>query len=464
MSAFEYSKNWMKEANNREFSQLNTSLNYISEVEYTITQNQRDEEIKQLCMQGVSRINGNTKLFSGTLSPGCTTCAAGAWSCLFINGICNANCFYCPAPQDDASVPSTNLLQFTDPREFADYVAHFGFKGVSISGGEPLLTLERTTSFIKTIKDRFADTVHFWMYTNGKLMTSDIASHLADLGVDEVRFDIGATDYNLDKARLAVGKIQTVTVEIPAVPEEESRLKQKMQEMQESGINHLNLHQMRLTTHNARHLLNRKYTYLHGPKVAVRESEQTALNLLGYSQANKSIPVNYCTTVFKHRYQKQASRTRAAYTAEELWESTTANGYIRRIICRPHPETAHRLDALLQGKNPTRWQRLGNDVILHPHLLDARLLPLGEWFVQYYNGQIRQNITYRHAFRNFTIGGRAYVVEKQRVTPEMPVSANELKAVVEGTIEPRTEVPQQHTNADVINCLEVVQGELTPHF
>jgi len=42
----------------------------------------------------------NTKIYSTRLAPGCRICAGGQWSCLFISGICNGTCFYCPAPQN----------------------------------------------------------------------------------------------------------------------------------------------------------------------------------------------------------------------------------------------------------------------------------------------------------------------------------------------------------------------------
>lgn len=45
---------------------------------------------------------------------------------------------------------------------------------------------------------------------------------------DKIHFDFGATDYHLDKLRLATGVIPTDTVEIPAIPEDFQLLKRKM--------------------------------------------------------------------------------------------------------------------------------------------------------------------------------------------------------------------------------------------
>ena len=82
-----------------------------------------------------------TKLIARDLSPGCQLCGTGQWSCLFINNICNARCFYCPASQTQAAQPATGRLEFSDPRDYADYVDTFGINAVSFSGGEPLYSL-----------------------------------------------------------------------------------------------------------------------------------------------------------------------------------------------------------------------------------------------------------------------------------------------------------------------------------
>jgi len=44
--------------------------------------------------QGPEWAFAGTKLYTHSLSPGCSLCGNGGWSCLFINGICNAKCFY----------------------------------------------------------------------------------------------------------------------------------------------------------------------------------------------------------------------------------------------------------------------------------------------------------------------------------------------------------------------------------
>ncbi len=270
------------------------------------------------------------------ISPGCRSCGEGTWSCLFINGVCNSRCFYCPAPQHDVHEPETNTLIFPESGEYVDYLKTFDFKGMSISGGEPLLTFEKSLMFIREARKEMSDDLYIWLYTNGKLFDREKAKMLADAGVNEVRFDIGATDYKTDKVQQAIGIIPNVTVEIPAVPEDFELMKLKMKELKMMGVDFLNLHQLRLTPYNFNNLIDHDYTFLHGEKVTVLESELTALKLLEFSiDENLGLPVNYCSFVYKNRYQKSAARRRHAVKMLKTGETITDSGYIRRMSFLP---------------------------------------------------------------------------------------------------------------------------------
>ena len=193
---------------------------------------------------------------------------------MFITGLCNAKCFYCPASQDKDETPQTQRLLFADPERYAQYVNHFKFSAVSFSGGEPLMVLDRTLRAIETIRRRCSPDVYIWMYTNGILGNEAKFRQLAAAGLDEIRFDLGATDYHLNVLRSAADCVRNVTVEIPAVPEEVERLKHLLPRLCELGVPRLNLHQLRLTAYNAEKLLQHEYTYLHGEQATVLESEE----------------------------------------------------------------------------------------------------------------------------------------------------------------------------------------------
>ncbi|HTP65655.1 MAG TPA: radical SAM protein [Geobacteraceae bacterium] len=300
-----------------------------------------------------------TKVDCRGLSPGCQACGAGSWSCLFVNGRCNARCAYCPAPQDELGMPATNGLPFASAEDYTAYVELFGFTGVSISGGEPLLTPDRTLDFISAVRRRCGRRVHIWLYTNGTLLDRDLCRRLADAGLDEIRFDIGATRYHLKKARLAVGVIPTVTVEIPAMPEDEELIRSKLPELAAAGIDHLNLHQLRLTPHNLEKLAERGYTFLHGEKITVLESELMALRLVRHAlEQAVSLPINYCSFLYKRRFQHASARRRGAAALRAGWEGISEPGYLRTLAVEGEAKAVEAAAAnLREAVAPYLWHR-----------------------------------------------------------------------------------------------------------
>jgi uncharacterized protein len=376
------------DTNRREYGRLYDLLNFASSEKLAAAGVERAELLDWLGRHARFGYAG-TKVDCNGLSPGCQRCGEGGWSCLFVNGRCNGRCFYCPTEQDDDGPPTTNGLAFSSPEDYAAYVAALGFSGVSISGGEPLLTPELTLSYLSAVRKRCGDGVHLWLYTNGTMLTGELCARLRDAGLDEIRFDLGAVRYNLKKLRIAVGCIPTVTVEIPAVPEEEELLKLKLVEMAEAGVNHLNLHQMRLTPYNFGPLTERDYTFIHGEKVTVLESELTALRLVRFGlEQGIALPVNYCSFPYKRRFQHAAARRRAAQSVCAAGEVVTEPGFLRTISAAG---------------------------------------------VRYCDAALLQNPSYRFPFEKIVLEtGRALYLERRPLTPDLELTDAERSALEAG--------------------------------
>ena len=287
---------------------------------------------KELARNLNSWLFNNTKPYYRQISNGCSICGKGKWSCLFITGKCNAGCFYCPTSQLIDEVPTSQNLHFETAEAYAEYINHFKFEGVSFSGGEPLLFFDRTLEYLKEIRKSCSPDIYIWMYTNGILADKEKFQKLADAGLNEVRFDIGATNFKLDKIGFAKGIIPNITIEIPSVPEEKETIKQLLPEMINTGVINLNLHQLRLTKHNAPNLLKRNYTYLHAEQPIVLESELAALEILNYAKTNQlEIGINYCSFFFKNRFQKAGFRRQIANVLANPDSEITEKGFIREI-------------------------------------------------------------------------------------------------------------------------------------
>ncbi len=359
-------------ANQREFGELYQNLDFPDSLALQVADQKRLEYMVEL-QETVTIGSLGTKLDTRRLSPGCRICTEGGWSCLFISGKCNCHCFYCPTSQDDVGMPTTNSVEFAEPSDYVTYLERFGFTGASISGGEPLLTPERSLAFVRAIKDYFGSAMHVWLYTNGTLATVDILTQLRDAGLDEIRFDIGATDYNLEPLQRSVGLIPTVTVEIPAIPEEKERMKGLLGELQDKGVQHLNLHQLRLTPFNYHKLQARNYRFIHGEKVTALDSEIAALEILRHGiRENIDLPINYCSFPYKNRFQGRASRQRNASFLLKGFEALTENGFIRNMTLLGESKKLEKIVISFhkQGYNNTLWNLNGakNRLTLHPSL------------------------------------------------------------------------------------------------
>lgn len=325
MEAMDGWLNGLLNKNRSEFSKWHDFKWANSYIAYEI-QNKRDKLLEDI---GESNLYKATKPFYNHISEGCKICASGKWSCLFITNKCNAKCFYCPVSQDTDETPSTQSLAFENPDDYANYINHFQFQGVSFSGGEPLLYFDRTLEYLKIVREKCNKDIYIWLYTNGILIDEDKLKKLAAHNLNEIRFDIGATAYKLDKVKLAKGLIPNITIEIPCIPEEKNRIIGMLPEMIEAGVTNLNLHHLRLTLFNAEKLVKHRYTIINAERPLVMESEIAALEIIKKAgEEGYKIGINYCSFHYKNRFQKAGYRT--TITQKIFPEAfITENGFIR---------------------------------------------------------------------------------------------------------------------------------------
>lgn len=319
-----------------------------------------------------------SKLHTGKLSPGCLICGEGNWSCLFINHPCTANCFFCPQDRqskDDHPPRVMENLDFVDPKDYVEFLKRFGYRGTGISGGESLLDFDKLLAFIKEMRTTLGRQYYIWIYTNGDLLEDKMLTLLADSGLDEIRFNIYPSEYALDKLEMAVGRSNAVTVEIPAIPEDIETLLQLMQDLDEIGIDYLNLHELITTQFNYRDYIKRDYVFLHHPPLPVYESGQTGLEAFHHALKNDiKTPINYCTSFYKSRFQGKGVRLRYAPLVCKKHESLTESGFIRCLGLRATPPKLEQIVNILNSRGDSfglwAWDEDHTEVFIHPSLLD----------------------------------------------------------------------------------------------
>jgi pyruvate formate-lyase activating enzyme-like uncharacterized protein len=348
--------------------------------EETKQANQQRNELLEALADWVNFGCLRTKPHSGPLSPGCIICGTGGWGCNFINGLCTRRCFYCPQEHMKTErEPQTDSIIFKNPQEHISFIKIFQIRGVGFSGGEPLLALDRLLAHIKAIRQEFGNSVYLWIYSNGDRLNRGRLEMLQKAGLDEVRFDISARKYDLGPVYLAKEYIPTVTVEIPAIPEDFDLVKGLLGKMEAAGVNFLNLHQLMATEYNYKAFRRRNYHFLHQPHIAVFETEICALRLLLFARENQiSLPINYCSSIYKSRFQGRDVRTRKSRILIKGFEEITNAGYIRSFRVLDAKDKLASLVHRLEGANcpPDRWQsdERQTEVAIH-----SELLPYVDW-------------------------------------------------------------------------------------
>ena len=350
-------------------------LSWFSEEEAREAHRQRQELLQALSGWITYSFQG-TKPHSGPLSPGCLICGQGGWGCNFINSLCTRHCYYCPQDRSiqEERESSTDGMVFRNPAEHVFFMETFQIRGVGFSGGEPLLVLDRLLAYIRAIRERFGNSIYLWMYTNGDLLDRSVSKQLREAGLDEIRFDLCARKYDLEPVVLAKEFFPTVTVEIPALPEDFDLLKGLLGEMERVGVDFLNLHQLLTTRFNYKKLLQHPYHFLHQPGIPVFESEICALQLLLFARENTiRLPINYCCHAYRHRFQDRDRRNRISRWGLEGFEEITGAGFIRSFRVVDSPD---RIDDLIRKFqeahcSPDLWQSQDRktEVCIHRDLL-----------------------------------------------------------------------------------------------
>jgi pyruvate formate-lyase activating enzyme-like uncharacterized protein len=333
-------------------------------------------------LSGGARLGAKgSKPYSNSLSPGCEICQSGDWDCNLINRMCTRDCYFCKrhhSVKTDLD-SETEGYTFTTPSAHVDFIKTFGIKGVGFSGGEPLLVKERLLSHIEAIRKEFGHSIYLWVYTNGDLVDREILMKLRDAGLDEIRFNLSAREYDLTPVITAKKYIPTITVEIPAIPEDIELVKSLMVEMQSVGIDFLNLHQLSFKSQNWRELLRHHYHIDCSTGMGIHESEIGALMLLLYAcEQQLRLPVNYCSCVYKSRFQKRGQRIRRARAFFENFQEITNAGFIRSLRVSDSPAKIGDLIRRMTNDacQPSLWNlnQTKTSVVLH-----RSLMPYVDW-------------------------------------------------------------------------------------
>ncbi|WP_202320307.1 radical SAM protein [Archaeoglobus neptunius] len=249
------------------------------------------------------------------LPEGCRLCRRGSKLVLFVTGKCMHSCFYCPISKERSGrdVIYANERKVRSIEDFLEEAELMGADGVAITGGEPLLKIERVAEFLKIAKEL---DMHVHLYTSLPAGEEKLRK-LRKL--DEIRFhppELLKPEAYADSIRAAKKLGMDAGFEIPAL-----RFDERIVEIANDLDAFLNVNQLEVSETNWREIVGRGYAvkdyYVETPEV-----------IKAYEKASK---FHYCSARFKDVAQFRRRLIRMAMNHPEFYE-ITGDGTV--VCCR----------------------------------------------------------------------------------------------------------------------------------
>ena len=262
------------------------------------------------------------------ISPGCIACKSGEWLCAFVGTNCNCKCEGCHNPNVNKGEVSkltgirgdvstcTGINGEVNIDMMLELLAKHKFTGVGISGGEPLMYVDKMIDWITKIKKHHPD-IYIWNYTNGVYADTNTLKKLADAGLDEIRFDLVADNFSgtvMRNMANAVKIIPSVGIEVPVILEQYNQLANAIKIADAVGVKYVNLHDLYVNEKMYKNGLGgykRYYEKLSGVQRDVYASAILIYRLFRMiKDENMSIVPNDCTIInmqlqhFSFKYQE----------------------------------------------------------------------------------------------------------------------------------------------------------------
>ncbi|NPA23012.1 MAG: 4Fe-4S cluster-binding domain-containing protein [Crenarchaeota archaeon] len=196
------------------------------------------------------------------LPRGCELCLRGLKSILFITGLCNVSCFYCPVSSErrGRDVMYVNDVPASMITIFEEVEACMSM-GIAITGGEPTLVIDRVCEIARALKREYGDSFHIHVYTNPLSWNRYRASRLLhDAPLDEVRLHIVSEKglrVFLRYLRSVRDSSAVVGLEVPVVPKFYGDLYLIVEELyRRDVIEFVNLNELDVSESNYRRLIS----------------------------------------------------------------------------------------------------------------------------------------------------------------------------------------------------------------
>lgn len=270
-------------------------------------------------------IHGESGSFSSFLSDGCKLCQQGAKMVLFVTGICPKDCFYCPV-SNERRTDSTyaNERKVLSDQDLLEEARQMDALGTGITGGEPLLKMQRVIHYVKLLKKEFGPQHHIHLYTS-MAPDRETLKELSQAGLDEIRFHppvelwdrMDNTSY-ADSINFAKEMEMEAGIEIPSIEGAD-----KMALFAESNGCFLNLNELEFSDTNTDAMKAKGYTLRDDVSNAVIGSEGYAAEI-----AQNCELIHFCSSSYKDAVQLRNRLIRIAENTARPFDEISEDGTI----------------------------------------------------------------------------------------------------------------------------------------
>ena len=235
----------------------------------------------------------------------------GCISCLFGTGLggvrktnkCNLTCKFCYYHDnlDNQEIIPEDMWEIGESlyyEEDIDLLLSIQDKpsGIAYVYLEPFLEIEKYYPIVKKFHDAG---IYQHMYTNGSLATEENLKTLAEAGLDELRFNLGAvkcSDKVIEAMKIAKKYFKSVGIETPMTPEFYQAFLEKKQAILDSGIDFINCAELHLGEDNVNNYSGEKLYMARRGYISPLWSREITFKLMKMSQEeNWGIVVHDCS-------------------------------------------------------------------------------------------------------------------------------------------------------------------------
>lgn len=267
-----------------------------------------------------------------TLSKGCILCHQGAKMVLFVTGRCHRTCWYCPLSSERKGTDTVyaNEHPVDIPAQIIEVAESMSALGTGVTGGEPLLVLDRVTEYCRMLKEHFGSDHQIHLYTAKPPTDEDLAA-MQGL-VDEIRLHpprecwetILDTAY-LKSAQRAKAMGFDIGIEVPALPGLELLIPAL------PYLDFLNINELEWGDTNAYQMRERGFELADELHNAIEGARGWAEELMKHDK------VHWCSSAFKDSVQLRERLKRIAENTARPFDEITSDGTIVYGVFEPAP-------------------------------------------------------------------------------------------------------------------------------